>query len=688
MRSAGWLGSAAVAVSLLLPAPTIGTYQPLSAAVSRVEITRREQFAGGVAFGATGAYEKLVGTAFLEVDPADPRNALIQDIDKVPRNARGMVEYSTEVYILKPVDLKKGNAKIFFQVNNRGNKSVLQQFDDAPASNDPATAGDAGNGFLLREGYTLAWSGWESDVLPGLDRMTIRLPTASEGGAEVTGPLTVRFDVARQIPLDGAVSLPLSGRADSDSYQTASLDPASATLSVQDDVATPERTISPDQWAFATCRRNMVSGAIEDVTPSRKDICLFDGFDPNQLYTLRYTARNPKPLALGFAVTRDVLSWLRYEPSSPLGDAISRVYCWGNSQTGRYLRSFLYLGFNEDTQGRRACDGVIAHLAGAQGLDLNTRFSNLDAASQWGAVGLYPRDLFPFSYGVTTDPVTGRTDGILKRPSTDPLVMHIDTENEFFQAYASLVTHDGLGNPLQLPDSMRYYFLSNAQHTSGSPSTRGICAQPTNPLNYNAFMRAALVALDEWASQGVPPPPSQYPRADDGTAVAEAEARAAYPAIPGVQFGTPNQLTVRNYGPGVTAAGGVTTLSPGVEVPSLAYTVLVPRTDADGLDLAGLRKPDDVSTPIATVNGWGVRGTGFRAGALCGLNGQYVPFPSTQAERVSSGDPRLSIEERYPSHAAYVRRVAVAATDLADARYLLPEDVDRIIEQAEARQVP
>ena len=639
-------------------------------------------------FGATGPYEKLVGTAFLEVDPADPHNSFIQDIDKAPRNARGRVEYSTELYILKPVDLQKGNGKIFFQANNRGNKSILQQFDDAPATNDPSTAEDAGNGFVLREGYTLVWAGWESDVLPGQDRMTINLPTATDRGAELTGPLTVRFDVARQIPMQGAVSLPLSGRAESESYETASLDPARASLTVQDELGAPERTIAPDAWAFATCKRNAETGAVEAVTPSRKDICLFQGFDPNQLYTLRYTARNPKPLGLGFTATRDVLSFLRYEPGTPLGGRPSQVYCWGNSQTGRYMRSFLYLGFNEDTQGRRVCDGVVAHLAGAQGLDLNTRFSNIDNASQWGAIGLYPRDLFPFSYGMTTDPVTGRTDGILKHPSTDPLVMHIDTENEFFQSYASLVTHDGLGNLLQLPEGVRYYFLSNAQHTSGTASTRSICAQPTNPLNYNAFMRAALVALDQWVSQGVAAPPSQYPRADDGTAVSAEEARSAYPAIPGVEFGTPNQLTVRDYGPGVTAAGGVTTISPAIEVPRQSYTVLVPKTDADGLDLAGLRKPDDVATPLATVNGWGVRAAGFRAGALCGLNGQIVPFPRTEAERVSSGDPRLSLQERYASHADYLARVAAAATELADARYLLPEDVDRLIDQADDRPVP
>jgi hypothetical protein len=237
-----WLASAVLAFPLLLSSPTAGA-QPTRSGVSHLEITRREPFAGGMTFGATGSYEKLVGTATLEVDPGDPHNSFIQDIGKAPRNAQGMVEYSTEVYILKPVDLSKGNGKIFFQANNRGNKSILQQFDDAAANNDPSTAEDAGNGFVLREGYTLVWAGWESDVLPGQGRLTINLPTATDNGADLTGPLTVRFDVTHQIPQNGAVSLPLSGRAESASYETASLDSASASLSVQDDVDAPERPL-------------------------------------------------------------------------------------------------------------------------------------------------------------------------------------------------------------------------------------------------------------------------------------------------------------------------------------------------------------------------------------------------------------------------------------------------------------
>jgi Alpha/beta hydrolase domain len=676
-----------------LPAPAA-----LSAAagspVARVELTRREPLAGGMTFGTTGAYEKLVGTVHMEADPADSHNAPIQDLDRVPRNGRGMVEYSADVYILKPVDMSKGNGKILFQVINRGNKGVLATFDDAPGSNDPTTPADVGNGFVLREGYTLVFVGWESDVLAGANRMTVALPTATLNGAEITGPLTERYDVAHQIPTGGSVSLPLSGSPSSDSYETASLDTSSATFTARDYPTAPEREIPSDRWAFATCQRDEQSGQAVNVSPSRKDICLFDGFDPNQLYQLTYTARNPKPLALGFAVTRDLLSFLRSGATdasgapNPLGSSISHVYCWGPSQDGRYLRTFLYTGFNEDLQGRKVCDGMLVHLAGAQGLDLMSRFSNIDNASQWAAPGVYPRDLFPFSYGMTTDPVSGRTDGILKRPATDPLVIQLDTENEYFQSYASLVTHDGLGNPLDLPSGVRYYFMSDAQHTSGSPSTKGICDQPTNPLNYNPFMRASLVALDRWVTTGAAAPPSQYPRADDGTAVSPQQWRDTYPRIPGVQLGVPNELSIRDYGPGVTPAGGIITTSPGMELTGSSYTILVPRTDPDGLDLAGLRRPDDVQTPIATLNGWNVRGSGFRAGDLCGLNGQYVPFEATEVERRAMGDPRPSLEERYPSHEDYVGRVAIAAMDMADNGYLLAEDVDRILSAAADTPVP
>jgi hypothetical protein len=666
--------------------------------VTRIEITRREPFADDTAFGQAGSYEKLVGIAYLELDPADPHNAGIVDLDKSPRNERGMVEVSTDLYILKPVDMALGNRKIFFEVNNRGNKQALGTLNDGPGgagANDPTTPEDAGNGFLMREGYAVVWAGWQGDVTRGGNRMTITIPTATDGGAEITGPVASQFDAARQLPTDGMVQVPLSGRPDFDAYETVSLDTASARLTMRDLIDSPETAIPGDRWAFATCERNATSGEVENLTPSSKHLCLFEGFDRNKLYQIVYTAKNPRPMGVGYAATRDVLAFLRYAEAdsagtpNPLGTGISQAYCHGSSQSAMYVRDYIYLGFNETLDGRKACDGVMFAIPGARRLHLNTRFVQPEITSgQDTWAGLTPVLTFPFSYAVTADPISGRTDGILKRPSTDPLVIHLDSETEYWQYGGSLVAHDGLGNPLSLPETVRYFLMSSAQHGSGGTPQKGICEQLSNPLSQNAFRRAMLVALDQWITQGVAPPPSQYPRADDGTLVPPDRASTGFPLIPGVTYhGKVNTVALFDYGPGLDSTGGVISIMPPTMQPGSAYRMLVPKVDADGLDIAGLRRPDDIQTPIATHTGWNSRGVGFRAGDSCGQPGMYVPFAKTEAERIASGDPRLSLEERYSSHDDYVDRVTTATLEMVSTRQILQQDADRIIAAAEARDV-
>jgi hypothetical protein len=688
-------------VSVALAAPitlhaSSGAAADCAQGVTRIDITRREPFAGGMPFGKTGPYEKMVGRAFIEVDPEDAHNSIIQDISSVPVNECGHVEFSTDIYILKPVDMAKGNRQIFFEVNNRGNKIGLGWLNDAPSSNDPSTEEDAGNGFLMRQGYAIVWAGWEADVLPGNNRLTIDLPVATESGEPITGRVGVQYDVSRHISREGAVSLALSGRPEFDPYPAASLDNSTAIFTERDLIDSPETAIPQNRWAFARCERDPATGAIVNVVPSAKHICYFDGFDPDKLYQLVYTAQDPKPMALGYAATRDVLSFLRYEVAdatgapNPLGTGIGHVQCIGISSSGMYVRDYLYLGFNEDPSGRRVCDGLTAYIPGGFRLHLNTRFTQPDIYSRqdlWA--GLWPMATFPFTFGMTTDPVTGRTDAILKRPASDPLVMQVDTSTEFWQFHGSLVTHDGEGRPVALPPTARYYLISSAQHGSGTPPSRGISEQLSNPLNYGPFNRALLVALDRWVRQGTEPPPSQYPRVDDGTLVPPDQASTGFPSIPGVTYnGKMNLLPLRDYGPGFTSTGGVITLMPPVTVPGKEYTVLVPRVDADGLDVAGLRRPDDIETPLATHTGWNQRAAGFRHGDLSALSGMYVPFAETRAERLASGDPRLSIEERYRNHGDYVSQVRAAALALRAQGYLLQEDVRRIIDEAAHRDVP
>ena len=666
-----------------------------TSSVKRVEITRRELFAGGASFGNVGAYEKLVGTATLELDLADPRNAVIIDKDKVPQASAGKIEYTTDLYIMRPVDQTKGNGKLLFEVNNRGNKRIWTYLNDSPSSpaalNEPETVLNAGNGFLMRQGYTMAWAGWQGDVRPVENRLTIRLPVATSGGREILGRVAVQFD-ARQ-----TVSTQLSN-PQFDPYEAASLDTAGATLTVRDRIDGPETTIPGDQWSFATCERGATTGTVTNVTPSRRHLCLFAGFNPDKLYQLVYTAKNPKPLAIGYAVTRDIVSFLRRGGQdasgapNPLGDSVRNVICMGISSSGMYVRDWMYLGFNEDTRGRKVCDGMMVHISGAHRLHLATRFLQPDFYSRqdlWA--GLYPAATFPFSYGESTDPITGRRDAILKRPATDPLVIHTDTSMEYWQFHASLVTHDANGQALTLPDNVRYYLLASAQHLAvpGAAPARGMCEQLSNPLTTGVFMRALLTAMDQWVTNGTAPPASEYPRTANGTLVPADQASTGFPSIPGVRYtGKFNRLNLRDYGPQFTSQGGIMTNVPPVEVPNKEYRVLVPKVDADGNDVAGLRRPDDLGAPLATHTGWNHRREGFRSSDLCGLTGSYIPFAKTRAEREAAGDPRRSLEERYSSKAQYVNQVMQGANDLAARRLLLQEDVQRIQQAANERQLP
>jgi hypothetical protein len=507
--------------------------------------------------------------------------------------------------------------------------------------------------------------------------------------------VAVQYDVSRHFT-GGEVSLPLSGRPGFDPYPANSLDNSGARLTARRLIGSEETVIPSDRWAFARCRRDPATGEIVDVVPDPKSICYFDGFDTDRLYQLVYTARDPKPMALGYAATRDVISFLRHErrdatgAPNPLGSRITNVQCLGISSSGMYVRDYLYLGFNADTANRRVCDGLTTYISGGLRLHLNTRFTQPDIYSRqdlWA--GLWPMATFPFSYGVTTDPVTGRTDGILKRRDTDPLVMHIDTSMEYWQFHASLVTHDGLGRPLRLPDDVRFYAMASAPHGPGATPARGICQQLSNPLDYRPFGRALLDALDRWVRRGVKPPPSQYPLSRNGTLVAPDQRRTGFPEIPGVEYtGAMNVLGLRDYGPGFGPMGGVITRMPPALVPGAEYTVLVPRVDADGNDVAGLRRPDDLESPLATYAGWNQRAEGNRRGDLCALVGSYIPFAATRAERLASGDPRLSIEERYASHDDYVDSVRDAARRLRREGYLLGRDVREIIEAARQRDVP
>jgi hypothetical protein len=673
---------------------------PSEARVVRFVVEQQRAFAGGAEWGTTGAYERLDGTAYMEVDPRDPLNAGIVNLDKAPRNDRGMVEFSAPFFMLKPVDMARGNQKVYYAVNNRGNKSGLLSLPPAPllpSTNDPLIY--AGDGLQLRLGYTIVDAGWQGDVAPGNNRLFPNFPVATQpDGSPIVAAVRIEYS-DRTIPRAGTFTLTLEGSLNFRSYETAETDPAHSTLTVRDTVDGPKVAIPSDRWAFGTCPTGEAS-----LVPTTTDICLFDGFRADQLYELIYPAKNPMVMGLGYAVTRDIASFLRYETRdeegnpnplalSPEDVGIQRAYGFGASSTGMYLRDFLYFGFNEDEAHRKVFDAVHITIPGTHRLFANVEFADPNTYSrQDDRHDFLSTSYPPLTFAVTTDPISGIRDGILKRPATDPLVFQTDSAQEFWHFRASLNIHDGLGRPLRIPDNVRLYLLSSFSHIGASglfappaPRVNPIfpnieCQNLTNTGSTAATFRALLIALDAWADQGIEPPRSHYPRLQNNTLVSLDAARAAFPAIPGVEFpAVLNELELLNFGPEFDAEGGRLTVLPPLVGPS--YTVLVPKPDKDGLDIAGIRTME-VRAPLGTNTGWNVRAAGSRAPNLCTLTGSFIPFAETTAERLATGDPRLSLEERYQDHFGFVQAVVRAARRLVRDRFLLEEDADTYISQA------
>jgi hypothetical protein len=439
---------------------------------NRVELSIAERFpfAGGHEFGAVGAYERLVGRAHFAVDPHAPAQQGITDIDKAPVDAEGLVRFTGDFSILKPVDSGRGNRRIFFDYGNRGNKRMLQFFNDAPASNDPRSLEHAGNGFLMRRGYTVVWLAWQGDLLSGNGRMVLDLPVAP-----VTGPVRVEYIADRP----GITTFPLSGHASTRSHPAASLDPREARLTRRrypDDQRIPVR---PESWRFARVEGGVGldnQGAEHAVIPSDTHIHIPAGFEPGWIYELVYTGRDPLVLGLGHAAVRDLVSFLRYAAKGRAGlGAIEKAYAWGRSQTGRCIRDFVYRGFNADAAGRKVFDGILPHVAGAGRKWLNHRFANaVVSGGQQYEDHFNPADTFPFSYAESTDHLTGRRDAILKRPETDPLVIHTQTATEYWQRRGSLVHTDTRGNDLPATAHRAGLFLGQlAAFRRPDPETAG-----------------------------------------------------------------------------------------------------------------------------------------------------------------------------------------------------------------------
>jgi hypothetical protein len=648
-------------------------------------IHRREAFGEGAAFGDAGPYEKFVGVARFAVDPGNARNRDIVDLLLAPRNGAGKVEFESDVCILAPKDPSRGNGAILYDVNNRGNKLALRFFNAAPGGNDPADLAAAGDGFLLRRGYTIVWSGWIGELLPGGGRMLLRAPVATENGQPIRG--LVRYETTTDAPAD---TLPLSRREGHGSYpptKRGEIDGVVTWRMREGDARVP---IPHGQWSVDRVPvppvRDGVPGTLGQVR-----LRVAGGFRPGYVYELVCEAEGPVVQGLGYAAVRDLVSFLRYDagPRNPLRradgrPAINRAHGFGVSQSGRFLRNFLYLGFNADEANRKVFDGLMPHVAGGGLGFFNHRFAQPTRHNSQHEEHLYPGDHFPFTYGDAVDPFGGRSDGILRRIAHDdplllPKVMHTQSAAEYWHRSGSLVHTDPLGTrDADIPEMVRVYAFGGTQHgPAADPPGRGPADNLLNPADYRPFLRALLDALDAWVRDGTPPPPSVYPRIDKGTLVGWRQADTGFPAIPGVRYPEVIQCpSALDYGPEFVAKGVIT-----VEPPRVLghYVVRVPKCGPDGNDL-GTLLPPEVAVPLATYTGWNLRRRDVGAeGMLVRLMGSYVPLPRTHADRRATGDPRDSIAERFGSYEVYQRQFAAVCDDLAGRRYLLREDADRLL---------
>jgi hypothetical protein len=604
----------------------------VGAEVSRVEVAARRDLAGGRSFGASGPYERVSGKLYFLIDPANPRNQVIADLDKAPKNAAGKVEMSADLVILRPRDPGRGNGIALFDIVNRGGTVALTAFN-GPTANTP---GEVGDGFLLNRGYTVVQVGWEFD--------------ARREGA-------VRIDVPAAVGITGLVRatfIPNNRNADAtvgDLVGYAPSEPASPrnTLRVRDSLGADWVTIPRATWRLAG---NIVT--------------LEGGFEPGHTYELAYVAVNPPVAGLGFAAVRDAAAWARYNPDALV--SAKYTFAYGSSQTGRWLRDFLYEGFNTDERNRQVFDAVMPHIGGGAGVVLDRRWSTPTSLLMESATH------FPFSDKRQRDPVTGVEEGLLENARAaghQPKIFYTYSDTEYWERSIALThtTPDG-SKDVAPPENVRLYHFAGAPHNIGKfppAATNGQLAD--NPFDLKLSLRALLVAMERWVREGGAPPPSRYPRLQEGTLVRAAD--VAFPDLPGVT--TPRKA--------FAGTRGANRLLPrdGAGTP-LPY--LVPQVDSDGNDLGGIRLPE-IAVPLATYTGWN-----FRSAAIGGteqlfpLLGGYIPFASTKAQREQARDPRLSVEERYQSRDQYVKLVREAAAPLVKGGYLLADDVAAIVEHA------
>ena len=649
--------------------------------VTKIEISDRSRFADGMAFGGVGPYESMEGTAHFAVDPLNERNKAITDLDLAPRDANGKVGFTAHFAMLQPVDTNRGNRRLLFDVVNRGRKTALG-LNDVPGATDLLAPLQAGNGFLMRQGYTMVWCGWQADVPPVPGLIGLQVPEAIGPDGALTGGILCQFQC------NSPTQSFLLAHRDHLPHPPVDLDDPTATLTVRDLPNSPAEPINRGDWSFIRLEDDG-----PDVDPSH--VYMPQGFQPGRIYQLVYRTKGSSIVGLGFAAVRDTVSFLKHSAISegnPCTGPIEYGYAIGRSQSGRFLRQMIHLGLNEDEEERIALDGIIAHVAGGMRGEFNLRFGQPSKDICY----IIP-ELFPFIDTEQKDPVTGETGSLLARMEERgkvPKIMFTNTSAEYWRGDAALI-HTDLETMQDAPESesVRRYHFAGSQHGAGEfpplevRESDGIRGQlPFNSVDYTPLLRAALENLDRWVSLGEPPPLSRHPRLSDGSAVESKSLLDRFAQLPGVRVPPQTTRAMRlDYGPETHL--GRTTVLPAKE--GEEYPALVSDLDENYNERSGIRLPD-LTVPMATYTGWNLRDPSIGnpdlfIGITGGLAGWTLPFPATQAERESSNDPRLSIQERYSSKTEFLEQVKAAGQALVDEGYMLSEDLGKVVERAASK---
>ena len=660
---------------------------PLSAEVTRWEITKREPYAEGKPLGKRGPYERWTGKVHFALDPADPANKGIVDLDLAPRNDSGKVEFWADFEMLVPVDRSQANGAVFYEVNNRGNKTAPGMFDTNAEE------------FLCRQGFVVLWSGWIAEVLPDQGRLRMRAPIASENNRPLRGVVRQEVIVDKHTP-----RVSLAHRGVQGSYRPFGRGIQWGPLTMREREADLRQPVPRADWKL------LVKEVYDDSQPWPLPIVELEvegGLKPGWIYELVYQAEGSVVQGVGLAGIRDIISALKYgdsEQSNPLladggKPLMSRALGFGTSQSGRCIRHFLWDGFNADENGRKVFDGVISHVAGGGLGSFNHRFASPTRTNGQHDEHLFPADYFPFTYGDEKDPFVGRdsvarpagsaaerrptdTDGILAKSratNTVPKVFHTQSSSEYWHRSGSLVHTDPLGQrDSEIPPEVRLYTFGGTQHGpgGGTPGPKGGGKLPSNPADYRPLLRALLVALDAWVKDGIEPPPSVYPKIADGTLVGWKKEESGWPDVPGVDYPQVIQQPPFLFRGPDWEAKRIATIEP----PEIRghYGVKVPVIGPDGNERGTLNLPA-ILVPVASYTSWNLRDESIgAAGELLSLQGSYIPFSRTKAEREKAKDPRPSLEELYKGYADYEQKYLFAAEQLVKGRYMLPEDLPRL----------